>query len=339
MTENPNVGTTSNKPGSGFPIDGESVEKNLSEIQVIVESSVALEEGRDPLDTLPDLDDEDDDAPKEKISRFGLTVLIACVLAIIIGVFVIRSNPKWMADLECFWSGSIQRCKMAPVEELRAQWREEEAATRPMYGDVTLVYHPQDAKVTIEQTVRKQAGWKADIGSPETVLIENRSTKLREHELIESLPLENLPIREREQNEQGEVTEVRHYTYRFLIEREGYEPREFAFEQEDWVRLGPDVNYSIQWSNVDLIPKPETIREPFSKAMREIYCARVEFAERGEKAGQTRSDLDAQIREIQVRHGFRTMAEFSSFEHQLTADEEWWNPVWEEIRKEPCPQP
>ncbi len=327
------------KPQGPHPESKEdSVASNLSEIKSLFIGKDATEQDDDPIEALADYyeGDEDPTEVRHDTSKFGIVLFFTCLAVIIIGILVVRSNEAWMADLDCFLSGDIQRCKLAGVEQQRAEWRAEEAATRPKYGDLILTYHPQDALVTIEQTVRRRPGHGEPLGPPETVKIPNRSEKLSEHELIEQLPLMNLPIREREQDEDGEITEVRHYSYKVQISRDGYEPREFEFEEDDWVRLGPDVNYSIPWQGVDLIPKLETIRDPFVAATREIHCAEVHFARVGEREGMTEGDLRGQIREIQVRHGFRTADEFSRFRARLTADEDWWHPIRDEIRKDDC---
>ena len=225
-----------------------------------------------------------------------------------------------------------------PADKLARQAYEAEA-TRPLFGDLVLSYFPQDSVVTVEQSMRKHAGWRGTPGAPELRLIPNKSTELDDNEVIERLPLANLPIRDHSLSDDGAVTEVRYYEYRIKIEHEGYEPREFHFEREDWTRSDPETNYSAQWNGCELVPKPETVKPRFAAAMREIYCANMYFNETGEKAGMTEAQLRAQRREIRVRHGFKTTDEFEKFRSMLTSDEAWWKVELEKIKAEPCSAP
>lgn len=315
---------------------------NLDEIESIL-ASTAKTEKSDELDSLDDVVDDDlefePEATPQKASKSGIALLVIAVVIAVVGIFMIAGNEKWQQDLDCFLNGNIAKCKMEKVERLRAQWRKEDRATKPKYGDLVLTYYPQDATVTIEQTMRKQEGWNGPLGEPIVQLIPNKSTELKENEVIEQLPLIDLPIRERERTEDGEIKEVRHYEYHIKIEREGYHPREFHFEESDWMKLGPEVNYSIQWNGCDLVPKPETVKPKFVAAMREIYCANTYFNEKGEKAGMTEAQLRGQRKEIQIRHGFKTTDEFEKFRAMLTADEAWWKAELEKIKAEPCPEP
>ena len=306
------------------------------------------------LDPLDDPLDDDDNAYEVAAYRRGVPVLaiILFVLSfagVVTGAVLISGNEAWQEDLECFLTSDIKKCKMIPVEREQARWRKEDAATRPKYGDLTLCYSPKNARVTIEQIVVRQTGWNGPMGEPQTTEIDNKSKHLEENEIVDQIPLRDLPIRQREQDEAGEITEVTHYTYRIRIEREGYEPRERLIEPREWAKPGPDVNHMVPWrctaqgdtqgACCDLVPKPEFFREPFTKAKRAIHCARQYFETTGQAGGMTDADLAAQIKVIQVQHGFKAADEFQRFESILTADLEWWTPVWEQITTEECPPP
>lgn len=324
----------------------ESSSPNIDEIQSILASSPEAVETK-----LPGEEDSDDLLDPEidagfqppKPSKFGLILLGLCIAMVVAGVFYIRTNDQWVADLKCFLTSDIAKCKHAGVEALMTQWREEDAATVPKYGDLVLTYYPQDSKVTITQKVQHFGGYaafrKGTVTSKEDLSIPNKSTELKENEVIEQLPLMNLPILERARNDDGDITDVTRYTYHILIERDGYEPREFEFGPDDWQKLGPDVNYSIPWQGADLVPKPETVKEPFRKAMRELYCLEQYYESKGQKAGMSEADLRGMRKEIEIRHSFKTTAEFEKFKQMLMADEAWWKPAWDEIVKEKCPEP
>lgn len=322
--------------GGAFP------HPNVNEIQTLLARPGDPDADAPPPDDEADLSYVDESRAAVRQPRtqlFGLVLLGICIGLIVAGAVVISGNEAWVKDLDCFLFSNIQKCKMAKVEALQAQWAKEDEATTPRYGDIILTYFPQDAKVTITQTVKHQQGYEGPIASTEDLTIPNKSTELKDNEIIEQLPLVDLPILERERNEQGDIKEVRHYTYHVKIEREGYEPREWTFEPTDWQRLGPEVNWSIPWQGADLVPKPETVKEPFAKAMREIYCLEQYYEKTGKKAGMTDADVKATRKEIEIRHGFKTTADFESFSAMLRADDAWWPPVWQGIQKEKCPEP
>jgi hypothetical protein len=340
-------GTTQQQDGLPEFLDPEkggsdAANPNLNEIQSILDSQPDSLEVELPPDDDILLDEEIDDAAP-RMSLFGPILIAVCLAVIVAGVFYIRGNEQYVADLDCFLTSDIAKCKHAGVEELMARWREEDTATRPKYGDLVLTYYPQDAKVTITQKIEHFAGYaafdKKTVTSTEDKPIPNKSTELKENEVIEQLPLMNLPILERTRNDEGDITDVTRYTYHIQIVREGYEPREFEFGPADWQKLGPDVNYSIPWTGADLVPKPETVMEPFAKAMRELYCLEKHYESKGKKAGMTEGDLRGMRKEIEIRHGFKTTSEFEKFKQMLTAMDEWWKPKWEEITKEKCPEP
>lgn len=322
---------------------GDAANPNLAEIRAILTRSpdAATESlpAADEAGLLLEEDDLRDELRQPRSSKFGLILFGLCIAMIVAGALIISGNEQWVADLKCFLGGDIVKCKMAKVEALQAQWAKEDAATTPRYGDLVLTYFPQDAKVTILQKVTHQQGFDGPMGQTEEILIPNKSHELKENEIVEQLPLVDLPILERERDQEGNIKEVKHYTYTIKIERDGYEPREFTFEPDDWQRLGPDVNWSIAWQGCDLVPKPETIKEPFAKAMREMYCLEQYYEKSGKKAGMTEGDVRGMRKEIEIRHGFKTTAEFENFKTMLVADAAWWVPMWEGIKKEKCPEP
>ena len=321
---------------------GDSGNPNLREIQTILSTA---RDGADrdvpPPEDLEALAEDDETTaarPKDRVSLFGIVLLVLCVAAAAVGAFVISSNDQWMADLKCFLRGDITRCKWAKVELQLQQWDKEDQATTPRYGDIVLTYFPQDARVTITQIIKYQQGFEGPIAKTEEVEIKNKSSELKPNEIVEQLPLMNLPVLERERDEEGNIKTIRHYSYRIKIERDGYEPREWTFDPNDWQRLGPDVNWSIPWEGADLTPKPETVREPFSKAYKEMVCLDAYYEKTGKKAGMTEAGLAGMRKEIEIRNGFKSTTEFENFKQMLMADTAWWTPTWAALEKEPCPE-
>ncbi len=274
-------------------------------------------------------------------NRFGLILLPIAVIGIVVLVVFVSSDQKRRHEFACFIEGEIQQCKREGVDRLRKQWALEDNASKPEYGDLVLTYFPQDARVDITQTVCKEkripnSDKFTEKDCSQKNAIANKSHELKPNEIVEQLPLLNLPVRERTVKETAEgvpyVAEVQTYSYAIKIAREGYQPREFDFTPETWQRLGPDINMTIAWQGCDLVPLPETMREPFVKARTELYCIEKTAANPEEGAKKA----DEMLSEVVVRNRFRTVKDFMAVQNELTADKVWWDETWATIQKANC---
>jgi len=178
------------------------------------------------------------------------------------------------------------------------------------------------------------------------VSIPNQSQKLAEGEQVERLPLRNLPIFYTERNplcERGSVTcdmntsgnvkVARNYEYRIVFSREGYEPHELKITREGWTKGAGSSNYIYFWNGLDLQPKPETLRDNFILAKRQIFCLmQIQKIESYDKLPEENRDL------IMARNGFKNWEAFIEVEGVLTVGEfeTWWTEAWTEIQKAEC---
>lgn len=178
----------------------------------------------------------------------------------------------------------------------------------------------------------------------------NQSHVLKEGEYVERIPLRNLPIFQTERHplcERGAVTcdedtagsvrLARNYEYRIVFSREGYEPHELKITKEGWTKGAGSSNYVYFWNGLDLQPKPETLRDNFILAKRQIYCLmQIQKIESYEKLPAENRDL------IMSRNGFKSWEAFLEVEGVLTVGEfeAWWTEAWAEIQKAECaPEP
>lgn len=283
--------------------------------------------------------------PIERPFRDGRSMVAIIVLSIVLLVSAgaaayIATDEQLSQDITCFFEGRVYECKNAAKIAQEARWRELDRKAQNQYGDLTLIYFPADAKVAITQTVFTQDGLNGTPGEGEAKVIPNKSTDLKPGQTIERLPMLDLPIFEATKKETGEVDKV--YTYRYDIEitREGYEPRKFSYGQDDWQRVGPG-NLTIDWKGVDLVPKPETLKENFRKAMLQLFCAlkaKEEKLEGGLTAEALSKVSEEKFEIIRLRNGFKTKMDFDKYYEQLTTGQygAWWQEQQTEILKSTC---
>lgn len=180
-------------------------------------------------------------------------------------------------------------------------------------------------------------------------LLPNATEQLKENQFIEQLPLKNLPIFETdkctdksptwdatlggckaagaEPFEEGDVVTAYTYEYRVVFSREGYEPREFVWRTADWTRA--PAGWIMDWSGLDLVPKPETRLKNFALGERDLYCYQVLNDVTYEKIPQANKDL------IFKRNGFKTEDEYRAAEQVLRRGEyqPWYEKLAENIKK------
>ncbi len=300
--------------------------------------SEGLFDGKEPTQAEKDWQPEPGFGPSRR-SMIALGVAALCGAAIIGHLLLIGGDEARSQEVKAFVDGGIVEFKTAEVERLKKKWLREDQESVNVYGDVTLTYFPADAKVTIEQVTKFQDGaaWGAKSAEMKEVgrkPIPNKTADLHEGQTIERLPLLNLPIFESEKGEDGSVQNVSYYEYKVTFTREGYHPQEKTWREDDWQRVGPG-NRVIPWSGLDLVPKPETIKENFAKSMAEIFCLMKI------KSYNTVSDAaaDENFQMLLMRNRIKTKEDFDAAFQVLTIGEhlEWWKGKQEEIAKQECP--
>lgn len=300
---------------------------------------------------------------KHGISK-GTVVTLAAFGFLFLFLLVVMINESLREQFEALLSGEIGKYKAKAREQKEIRFREIENLTENRYGSVILMYSPRDAKVritekkytitcnplkdedTLEQLdlLLKCLKQSVDYSKPTSQKeIDNKTLHLKEKELIEQLPLENVPIRESAFEKDKTVLE--YYDYHVLIERDGYKPRKFLFtydrqhppiqdtEIKFWEQRGPGL-FMADFSGVDLMMEPETAKANFIKAMIDIKCMEKRIA--AEKKALPQGYIDGIMLEIKNRHNFKTNEEFNEFHSYFTKDKLLWKEIEKEISKGTC---
>ena len=270
-----------------------------------------------------------------KVAMMALGVAVVGILGhfLLIGASESRSQ-----ELKAFIDGNIVEYKTAEVLRLKKQWRDEDRRARNIYGDVTLTYFPADTKVKVTQVTLFQEGesWRKEQADSKEVGrkdMPNDTAKLTEGQTIERLPLLNLPIFEAEKGEDGSVNKVYNYEYELEFTREGYHPQKKTWRKDNWQRVGPG-NRIIDWSGLDLVPKPETIKENFANAMGDIHCLMKLHELPTLQAASSHENFEMLL----LRNRIKTLEDFQAAQEVLTRGEhaEWWKTKQDEIAKRDC---
>ncbi|MCB9729830.1 MAG: hypothetical protein H6744_15325 [Deltaproteobacteria bacterium] len=283
----------------------------------------------------------DESVSARRRSMLAIGIIAGTVVVTAIFAIWLMSQEERREEVQAFLSGTVVEHKTAEVRRLKEQWSDEDRRARNRYGEVTLTFFPGDARVRVVQTKLQQSGaaWRRKEANLEKVgetEIANDTANLKPGQTIESLPLINLPIFEASKGPDGSVEQVNYYEYRVQFEREGYYPQEKVWRADDWSRVGPG-NEVINWPGLDLVPKPETQKANFSKAMHAIFCMMKQKNLATIQDASTQDNFEI----ILLRNGFKTKEDFQKASEVLTSGEfaEWWKTEQESIAKQACEEP
>jgi hypothetical protein len=302
--------------------------------------------------------------PKKKVNGSLMTVVVVLILTAI-GMAIVYTNDNLSEQFDAIMRGELGKYK----EELRKvkedRIRDQEELTVNKYGSVTLFYSPKDSIVTIQQKryakdCSQVGGNEEDVlvclkkdfdytKEPEVKDIENKSQKLdrEKKEVVDSIPFNDIPIQE--SNE--ERTIVWTYEMEIQINREGYEPRKFHFtgeknrlgkvgegwESKYWDQKGPGV-FMVDFQGADLLPKPETAKNNYIAAVKDMECIKREIATK-RAAGKVISEdsVNGVYSEILNKHELKTFEEYDRIDQALRAtDAEWYEAFHKEVGAMPC---
>jgi hypothetical protein len=222
------------------------------------------------------------------------------------------------------------------------------------YGEVVLNYTPPTAQVVLTQlkwtetaeAFLARADGGADTRSEPTKKdIPNRTSELKEREIVNSLPLSDLPIVEKAE---GDENTIHTYAYEVEIKKEHYHSRNFLFADKDhfsgstargvekmwFAEIGPDV-YTVGWNGCDLEPKPEARRDDYVKTRIKMTCFE---NSRDGKLAKKRDELDRNLRDIQQEFSFRTRDEWLEVDTALRENTTMWPGIEEELAAAQCEQ-
>lgn len=291
---------------------------------------------------------------EEKSGAVGTTIFVIAILLAIGGIGYILANDSLREQTGAFLSGNIREYKEKEKKRIEAEDARIQAETRNRYGNVTLSYFPQDARViitelkwveTLPQFVsRSLKGGDDTRGEPQKREIPNRTGELKENEKVDSLPLMDLPIM---QKAEGKDDQIETFAYEVTIEKEGYYPRMFLFADEtypgkkdektaliQWVNAGPGI-YMAQWNGCDLMPKPELMRKQYAKVIVGFEC--LKKTPDGKKL--TEEELNVALTEMKRNNGFMTDERWAEVEKALKENAAMWPEIEKEIKETPCEAP
>jgi len=291
-------------------------------------------------------------------------VVTLVVLALsAIGLVIIYSSPILREQFEALLAGELGAYKeqLRKAEEDRI--REIESLTANRYGSLTLFYSPRDARVTI--TERKFAldcsAAQKDVQlieclrgrvdyskSPAEQQIDNPSLHIdrTKKEIVEQIPLNDIPIQEASEDRKT----VYRYEYRIVMEREGYYPRKFyitgdkerpPLDEKDievlyWTQRGPGI-FAVDFQGADLSPKPETAKENYVKARKDLVCLDRDVEQKRKEGKKISDDTVYGVQlEILNRHGFKTFDEWNRIDAALREDPEFVKELAKELKAHRC---
>jgi hypothetical protein len=299
---------------------------------------------------------------REKFLTVPVIVIAVCLVLSLIGVGIILSSPVLSEQFSAMMSGELGKYKEQLRKVKEDKVREIEAVSGNKYGSLNLFYSPRDSRVTITESKYKldctKAGGEDDLlaclkkkvdysQKPEERQIDNPSLHLdkAKREVVEQIPLNDIPLQEGSDDRKT----LYRYEMTVVIEADGYYPRKFflttdkergrgeeGWESMFWEQKGPQV-WMVNFQGADLLPKPETARANYEKALHDWECIKREI-ETKRKAGKTvSSDTESGLFiEILNRNGFKTFDEFNKIDVDLRKDEEYAKKFDAELKKQEC---
>lgn len=299
-------------------------------------------------------------------STLGIVTMAVCVVIAFGVTMFIAVDDDANTRMSMFFKGSscgesgTESCLQLYVTQekrrLEEMWRQEDLRAKPVYGSVEMKYTPQRARVDLWQikfvksgsaAARNDAGYGDPVCTTDAqgqkvceTAMPNKTWELPEGKHVETLRITDLPLYETERNMtdpdpkvRGSIAKVFTYLYRVRISADGYEPREFLWRPQDWQpALG---NYTIPNANVDLVAKPETLKDNFVQAHKDLKCML-------EKKKLQTVDLlpQADVEGVYTKNGFKDISDWKRVEEVLTGAEQtaWWTEKQKEIADFKCPQ-
>jgi hypothetical protein len=297
---------------------------------------------------------------REKFFTIPAIVIIVVIALTAIGLGIIYSSPVLSEQFSAMLTGELGKYKEQLRKVREDKVREIESVTGNRYGSLTLFYSPRDSRVTITEykykldcskftddgeqltCLRKRVDYSQ---KPEQRQIDNPSLKLKDKEIVEQIPLNDIPIQEASDDRKT----LFRYDIAVVIEAEGYFPRKFfltgdkehARNEEGWESLfweqkGPQI-WMVDFRGADLLPKPETARANYQKALTDWECIRREIDNKRKAGKSVSSDTETGLFiEILNRNGFKTFEEFNVIDVELRKDAKFAKSFDTELKNIEC---
>jgi len=309
------------------------------------------------------IDDVVTDARRPKREKFFTVpvIVIAVVAALtLVGLGVIYSSAVLSEQFSAMMSGELGKYKEQLRKVREDKVREIESVTGNRYGSLSLFYSPRTSRVTITEykyklDCSKSSGDDETLNclrkkidytqKPEVRQIDNPSLHLVEKQVVEQIPLNDIPIQE--------ASDDRKTLYRYdmtvAIEADGYYPRKFfltgdkeharaeeGWESLFWEQKGPQV-WMVDFRGADLLPKPETARANYEKALHDWECIKREIENKRKSGKNVSADTESGLFiEILNRNGFKTFEEFDVIDKELRKDEKYAKEFDVSLKKIEC---
>lgn len=299
---------------------------------------------------------------REKFFTVPVIVITVSIVLSLIGIGIIYSSPVLSEQFSAMLSGELGKYKEQLRKVKEDKVREIESVSGNKYGALTLFYSPRDSRVTITEYKYKldcsKAGGedalltclkkKVDYTQkPEERQIDNPSLHLdkEKREVVEQIPLNDIPLQEGSDDRKI----LSRYEMTVVIEADGYFPRKFflttdkergraeeGWETLFWEQKGPQV-WMVDFRGADLLPKPETARANYMKALNDWECIKREIDTKRKSGKNVSSDTESGLFiEILNRNGFKTFEEFNVIDVELRKDEKFAKDFDAELKKVVC---
>ena len=252
--------------------------------------------------------------------------------------------------------------------EKEAQWLKEDLRARPIYGAFDLKFNPPDAKVEIFQIAyrisaeewaketpgkgtpvctKDPASGKDVCATPYKALVDESNGVCGTDKVpVEVASLTGTPIISignfyvpihtlKRDCATGVVSEAYNYDYRVVLSHPDYDTRSFTIQRFGGWQQSLGV-YSLTLEAIDLVPKPEIMKDAFLKVRNQLFCwMKSRQIDSIEKVSPDQFDA------FRNNNGFRLKDWPTLFDRTETfwttgANKDWWDGQWKEIQAQKC---
>lgn len=316
-----------------------------------------------------------DQRGRSHLSRVTIATAAVVVLLVAAGFIWLTSDADAKQRLDAAFAGNScgdagnQSCLTLLVthdkREKEAAWREELLRRKPIYGNLSFSYEPNDATIEMYQvrfriTPEEWKSGQKDLlgtkvcdgaigadGKPGCEVPYKAWEGITTGQCVEgAAPTEMPPItgkplisldhtfvplfETKVDCATGEVTEAFNYEYRVVIQHKDYDPKTVYVSRSAWTPgLGA---HTLEFPPLALIPKPETMLDELVKFRSELFCYMKKKKLEPDKVPA--SVVDA----LRTQNNFVTVELYDRTEALLTTPEHkpWWDEKLKEIEAQKC---
>lgn len=316
-----------------------------------------------------------DQRGRMRMSRVTIATAAVVVLLVAAGFIWLTSDADAKQRLDAAFDGNscgetgTQSCLTLLVthdkREKEIAWREEALRRKPIYGQLSFSYEPNDATIEMYQirfriTPEEWKSGQKDLlgtkvcdgpigadGKPGCEVPYKAWEGLTTGQCTEgAAPTEMPPITGKPlisldhtfvplfeakiDCATGEVTEAFNYEYRVVVQHKDYDPKTVYVSRSAWTPgLGA---HTLEFPPLALVPKPETMLDELVKFRSELFCYMKKKKLEADKVPA--SVVDA----LRTQNSFVTVELYDRTEALLTTPEHkpWWDEKLKEIEAQKC---